>query len=75
MEILLGISIIVNVLIIVDRYFTVKVEKDEKKDILNRLMCKDYKEYASIEHVKVVDNKKPVTETLNRIEQDVFPVN
>lgn len=78
MEILYYIFLIVVIGIFVGHYlFTQKLVdtiQNEKNDLLNRLMAKDYKEYAVFEHnksvVEIEKNSKNIME-----QQDVFPVN
>ena len=49
------VSLLLNLVIICVCGFLVKVEKMEKEDLLNRLMARDYREYATFKHVEEVD--------------------
>ena len=48
--------------------------RDEKKDLLNRLMAKDYKEYAVFEHNKDVLKVESVAQKIMKPDQDVYRV-
>jgi hypothetical protein len=74
MEILIAISLFLNIFLLVSVGLLVNSLQTEKKDLLNRLMAKDYNEYALFEERKVIaENTKDKNEIL--IDQDVFPVN
>ncbi len=70
MEILIAISLFLNIFLLIAVGLLVNLLQTEKKDLLNRLMAKDYKEYAVFEARKEELKQEPViTEP-----QDVFPV-
>lgn len=73
MEFLLGISLFVNVVIFIGFGVFINAERKifnkEKSDLLNRVMAKDYKEYAVFEAHK--EEQRDVLAP----PQDVFPVN
>lgn len=70
MEILIAISLFLNIFLLIAVGLLVNSLQTEKKDLLNRLMAKDYKEYAVFEARKEEFKQEPViTEP-----QDVFPV-
>jgi hypothetical protein len=74
MEFLLGISLFINLALMFACGCLINSEKDEKRDLLNRLMAKDYKEYAVFEARKgVADYEKDSKKILSK-EQDIFPV-
>ena len=52
---------------------TIEALRSDNKDLLNRLMAKDYKEYATFEHVKSVAEVETVAKTIMN-DQDVFQV-
>lgn len=54
MEFLLGISLFLNIFILFAVGCLINSLQEEKKDILNRLMAKDYHEYAVFEERKEV---------------------
>jgi hypothetical protein len=60
MEFLLGISLFLNIFILFAVGCLVNSLQEEKKDILNRLMAKDYHEYAVFEASK--EEPKPLIE-------------
>jgi hypothetical protein len=63
MEFLLGISLFLNIFILFAVGCLVNSLQEEKKDILNRLMAKDYHEYAVFEANKEVRTEhKPLIE-------------
>lgn len=69
MEILIGISLFLNIFLLVSVGLLINSLQTEKKDLLNRLMAKDYKEYA------VFEARKEEPEHKLEPPQDVFPVN
>jgi hypothetical protein len=71
MEFLLGVSLVLNLVIVGFCIFLVKEEKKEKGDLLNRLMAKDYKEYATFKHI----NKPTPEPKVSIFDTDVYPVN
>lgn len=54
-------------------YLSEKRYLEEKKDLLNRIMAKDYKEFAYFEHAKQVVDKPLPAKTLFE-EKDSFSV-
>lgn len=59
MEFLLGVSLFTNVIVLTFVYLFIREERKEKKDLLNRVMAKDYHQYACFEEHKEV---KPLIE-------------
>jgi hypothetical protein len=78
MEILIGISYIVILCIFVAFiYSTNKIVRDLRSvnsDLLNRIMARDYKEYAVFEHNKEVLKVESVAQKIMQPDQDVFRV-
>jgi hypothetical protein len=78
MEILIGISyFIILGIFVVFIYSTNKIVRDLRSvnsDLLNRLMSKDYKEYAVFEHNKEVLKAETVAQKLMKPDLDVFRV-
>jgi predicted transcriptional regulator YdeE len=52
----------------------VNAVQKEKQDLLNRVMAKDYKEYAVFEHNKDVLKVESVAQKIMQPEQDVYRV-
>lgn len=71
MEILIAISLFLNIFLLVAVGLLINSLQNEKKDLLNRLMAKDYKEYAVFEARK----EEPQQEYTLEYPKDVFPVN
>ncbi len=71
MEILIAISLFLNIFLLVAAGLLINSLQTEKKDLLNRLMAKDYKEYAVFEARK----ETPEQDYTIIPPQDVFPVN
>jgi hypothetical protein len=71
MEILIAISLFLNIFLLVSVGLLINSLQTEKKDLLNRLMAKDYKEYAVFEARK----ETPEQDYTIIPPQDVFPVN
>ena len=71
MEILIAISLFLNIFLLVSVGLLINSLQNEKKDLLNRLMAKDYKEYAVFEARK----EGPKQEYTLEYPKDVFPVN
>ena len=71
MEMLIAISLFLNIFLLVSVGLLINSLQNEKKDLLNRLMAKDYKEYAVFEARK----EGPQQEYTLEYPKDVFPVN
>jgi hypothetical protein len=78
MEILIGISYLTIIAIFVAFiYSTNKIVRDLRSvnsDLLNRIMARDYKEYAVFEHNKEVLKVESVAQKIMQPDQDVFRV-
>jgi hypothetical protein len=78
MEILIGISYLTIIVIFVAFiYSTNKIVRDLRSvnsDLLNRIMARDYKEYAVFEHNKEVLKVESVAQKIMQPEQEVFKV-
>lgn len=72
MEILIGISVLFNIFIVIMCYFLINSIQVEKKDLLNRLMAKNYQEYATFKHIEETPKETPVTSIFD---EGVYPVN
>jgi len=73
MEILIGISTLLNFFLLFACGLMINSLQNEKKDLLDRLMAKDYKEYATFEHLKSAKQAEEEPKTLFEA-QDEFPV-
>ena len=51
----------------------IKVIQTTNNDLLNRVMAKDYKEYAAFKQNEMILNKETVAQTIMK-DQDVFQV-
>jgi hypothetical protein len=75
MEFLLGITVITSLLVVVGCFGIIRSLQNEKKDLLNRLLSKNYAEYATFETKKEENRQKPVEKKDLFADPDVYPVN
>lgn len=75
MEFLIGTSFLINLLFAVFCLFLLKGERLEKKDLMNRLMAKDYNEYSTFELRKEKKKEIKITDEDLNAEKDVYLVN
>jgi hypothetical protein len=76
MEILIISGIFAGILsLVVWQYnHVIKSLMSDNKDLLNRLMAKNYNEYATFEHVKGVAEVESMAKKIMERDQDVFQV-
>jgi hypothetical protein len=74
MEFLIGISLFLNIFLLVAVGLLVNSLQTEKKDLLDRLMAKDYKEYATFKHINETHPEPKVSIFDNDVYNDVYPV-
>ena len=75
MEILVVISFLFNIIVCGWCFCVIKLFQSRENDLLNRLMAKDYKEYANYEHIKQISEPEPPRTFTDAAEDGVYPVN
>lgn len=75
MEFLLGVSLFLNIFILFAVGCLVNSLQEEKKDLMNRIMAKDYNEYSTVELRKEKKKEIKITDEDLNAEKDVYLVN